>query len=147
MKRVTKTIAFLLVSLIIGTTLTATAAGEGWFIVKRKNECPGFPQSASILDLHKCYYIDKSASQNGEKVIYLTFDAGYENGNVGKILDILAAKGATAAFFVLSNIICKNPELILRMQNEGHTVCNHTRNHKNLTKLTEEESEEIKNED
>ena len=67
-----------------------------------------------------------------EKVLYLTFDAGYENGNVAKVLDALKAEGATGAFFILGNLPEKNPELVRRMAAEGHLVCNHTFTHKNL---------------
>ena len=115
---------------------------EGWYIVKRKNETPGFPKSASELDTHSCYYIDKTANERGDKVLYLTFDAGYENGNVEKVLDIMKEEKVTGAFFVLANIINKNTELIRRMSSEGHLVCNHTKNHKNLSKLTNDEIEE-----
>ena len=73
------------------------------------------------------------------KRIYLTFDAGYENGNVEKILDTLKEKNVPAAFFLLEHIITKNTDLVLRMAKEGHTVCNHTTNHKNLSKATKEE--------
>ena len=68
-----------------------------------------------------------------EKVIYLTFDAGYENGNVEKILDVMRDEGVKGSFFILGNLIDRNPDLVLRMANEGHIVCNHTVNHRNLT--------------
>ncbi len=73
------------------------------------------------------------------KVIYLTFDAGYENGNVVKILDILKTKNVPGAFFVLDNLIRRNSELVKRMSSEGHLVCNHTSHHKDMTKLTADE--------
>lgn len=71
-----------------------------------------------------------------DKVIYLTFDAGYENGNVEKILDALKDHNATGAFFVLDNIIMRNPDLVKRMSDEGHLVCNHTAKHHDMTKIT-----------
>jgi peptidoglycan-N-acetylmuramic acid deacetylase len=67
-----------------------------------------------------------------DKVVYLTFDAGYENGNVAAILDVLQAEGATGAFFILGNLPASHPELVRRMAAEGHLVCNHTYTHKNL---------------
>jgi peptidoglycan-N-acetylmuramic acid deacetylase len=76
-----------------------------------------------------------------DKVIYLTFDAGYENGNVAKILDVLQKHHAEGAFFILENLICRNPELVTRMRDEGHLVCNHTAKHKDMTKLSESEIE------
>jgi peptidoglycan-N-acetylmuramic acid deacetylase len=58
---------------------------------------------------------------------------GYENGNVAKVLDALAAEGATGAFFILGHVAEKNPELVRRMAEEGHLVCNHTYSHKDMT--------------
>lgn len=87
------------------------------------------------------YYRDASHSdpEGEDKVIYLTFDAGYENGNVSKILDALRDAGAPAAFFILSNLISSNPDLVKRMTEEGHAVCNHTAHHKDMTRLNREE--------
>lgn len=84
------------------------------------------------------YYLDKNASDN-DKVIYLTFDAGYENGNVEKILDVLKKHNATGAFFILGNLITRNTALIKRMTDEGHLVCNHTNLHHDMTKVTDPE--------
>ena len=69
-------------------------------------------------------------------MIYLTFDAGYENGNISKILDTLKEENVPAAFFVLENLIKKDPELIKRMSSEGHLVCNHTSKQPDVTKFT-----------
>jgi peptidoglycan-N-acetylmuramic acid deacetylase len=74
-------------------------------------------------------------------VIYLTFDAGYENGNIARILDTLKSHNAEGAFFILENLIRRNPELVERMKSEGHLVCNHTARHKDMTKLSDEEIE------
>ena len=82
------------------------------------------------------YYLDRSVKK-GDKVIYLTFDAGYENGNVEKILDALQAHEAAGAFFILDNLIVRNPDLVKRMANEGHLVCNHTKRHPDMTKISD----------
>lgn len=81
------------------------------------------------------YYIDKNNSDYSakEKVIYLTFDAGYENGNVEKILDVLKEEKVTGAFFVLENLVKRNTDLVKRMNEEGHLVCNHTATHPDMT--------------
>jgi len=88
------------------------------------------------------YYIDKNNSDPcaAEKVIYLTFDAGYENGNIEKILDVMKAEGVTGAFFILENLVNKEPDLVRRMADEGHLVCNHTASHKDMTKYRTKES-------
>ena len=73
-----------------------------------------------------------------EKVLYLTFDAGYENGCTAQILDVLKANDVPAAFFLVGNYIEKNPDLVKRMAREGHIVGNHTMHHKDMSKLTDE---------
>ncbi len=77
-----------------------------------------------------------SLDTSGEKVIYLTFDCGYENGCTEKILDVLKAKKVPAAFFVTLPHVKSCPELIARMINEGHTVGNHSVNHPNFSQIS-----------
>ena len=72
-----------------------------------------------------------------EKVLYLTFDAGYENGCTAKILDVLKEQEVSAAFFLVGNYIEKNPDLVRRMAEEGHTVANHTMHHYDMSKLSD----------
>ena len=74
------------------------------------------------------------------KVLYLTFDAGYENGCTGKILDILKQHQIPAAFFLVGNYLEKNPDLVRRMVEEGHLVGNHTMHHYDMSKLTTKEA-------
>ena len=73
------------------------------------------------------------------KVLYLTFDAGYENGCTGKILDILKAQQVPAAFFLVGNYLEKNADLVRRMVAEGHIVGNHTLHHHDMSKLAAKE--------
>lgn len=71
-------------------------------------------------------------AKTDEKVMYLTFDEGYEyNNNTAKILDTLKVKGVKAAFFVTGAYVKSNLDLVNRMANEGHLVCNHSVNHLN----------------
>ncbi len=72
-----------------------------------------------------------------EKVIYLTFDAGYENGSTAKILDALQKHSVKAAFFLVGNYIQRNPDLTRRMVDEGHIVGNHTMHHYDMSKLSD----------
>lgn len=71
----------------------------------------------------------------GEKVLYLTFDAGYENGVTAQILDTLKAHKTPAAFFLVGSYIQKNADLVRRMVKEGHTVGNHTMHHYDMSKI------------
>ncbi len=75
-----------------------------------------------------------------EQVIYLTFDAGFENGNTPAILDALKKHQAPAAFFVVGNYIETSPELVKRMVKEGHTVANHTYHHPDMSKISTKET-------
>lgn len=93
--------------------------------------------NATIDDLkqYHAYYADDTS----EKKIYLTFDAGYENGNTPLILDALKNHEAPATFFVVGNFISDNPELIKRMVSEGHTVGNHTMTHPDMSGISSKE--------
>ena len=75
-----------------------------------------------------------------QKVLYLTFDAGYENGCTEKILDILKQEQVPAAFFLVGNYLQKNADLVRRMVEEGHIVGNHTMHHYDMSKLTDKEA-------
>lgn len=70
-------------------------------------------------------------------VLYLTFDAGYENGCTARILDTLKAHNVHAAFFLVGNYIEKNADLVRRMAAEGHTVGNHTMHHYDMSQLSD----------
>ncbi len=74
-----------------------------------------------------------------KKEIFLTFDEGYENGNTAKILDILKENQVPAAFFVTRPYIKDYPDLIKRMDEEGHLVCNHTSHHPSMAKILDKE--------
>ncbi|KPU45353.1 peptidoglycan-N-acetylmuramic acid deacetylase PdaA precursor [Oxobacter pfennigii] len=96
----------------------------------------------NILDKYEGYFTGDTEN----KVIYLTFDEGYENGYTGEILDILKQKGVTAAFFVTLPYIKKNPELVKRMVDEGHIVGNHSETHPSMPDVSDEKVlSEIKN--
>ena len=78
------------------------------------------------------------AGSGEEPVIYLTFDAGYENGLTGQILDVLAAHEVKAASFVVGSYLEREPDLVRRMAEEGHTVGNHTYHHYDMSRLSDE---------
>ena len=73
----------------------------------------------------------------GHQVIYLTFDAGYENGATEKILDTLKKHEVPAAFFLVGNYIEQNADLVRRMVAEGHIVGNHTMHHPDMSKISD----------
>lgn len=76
------------------------------------------------------------------KNLWLTFDEGYENGCTAQILDTLKEKGVHAVFFVTYDYVEKNPDLVRRMIDEGHTVGNHTYSHPSLAECSPEKLRE-----
>ena len=112
---------------------TSAKSGTSWGLGFHSQEKqPTAPMSADKLKEYNAFYVGNEK----EQVIYLTFDAGYENGYTTSILDTLKNNGVSAAFFLVGNYFETNPELVLRMAEEGHIVGNHTNKHLDMTKLT-----------
>ncbi len=110
----------------------ATVATSSWGLSFRQEGTPPVgPANASTLKKYDAAYL----GDTGQKILYLTFDAGYENGCTAKILDVLKAHNAPAAFFLVGNYIERNADLVRRMVAEGHTVGNHTMHHYDMSKL------------
>ena len=112
----------------------------GWYC-KRNSEHrqPSLDTRLAYVEELGGYYIDhKHGDASEDKVVYLTFDAGYENGNIERILDTLKAEDVKGAFFILGNLIKSNTALVIRMADEGHTLCNHTNTHKDMTRVKSE---------
>ncbi len=80
------------------------------------------------------------AGNDEEKVIYLTFDAGYENGCTEQILDVLQAHKVPAAFFLVGDYLERNEALVRRMADEGHIVANHTAHHHDMSHIADEKT-------
>jgi len=72
------------------------------------------------------------------KTLYLTFDAGYENGQTPKILDVLEKEKVPATFFVTGHFLESQPELSKRMVKEGHIIGNHSWHHPDFTQVSDE---------
>lgn len=89
--------------------------------------------SAEELAQYDAWYL----GDIGEKVLYLTFDCGYENGYTEPILDALKKHNAPAAFFVVGNMIESAPDIIHRMVDEGHIVGNHTCSHPDMSAISD----------
>lgn len=138
----------ILLKRILGTVLTLSVifsmsvfadTAQSWYCKRQKSHVrPTIEPQMAFITENGGVFLGKDPE---EKVIYLTFDAGYENGNVERILDVLKKHEAPGAFFVLDNLIRRNTDLVLRMANEGHLVCNHTAHHKDMTKLSDAEFE------
>lgn len=112
-----------------------------WYVMRvPDHKQPPIEASMSFIEDYNGYYVDRNhATPDGEKVIYLTFDAGYENGNVERILNTMKEKEVTGAFFILDNMIERFPELVIRMRDCGHLVCNHTCKHNDMSTVGSKE--------
>ena len=111
----------------------ASAEGSWGLSFQEEGKTPVANASADYLKNFNAYY----AENTEEKKLYLTFDAGYENGNTAAILDALKKHNAPAAFFVVGNYIETAPELVKRMTEEGHIVANHTFHHPDMSKISD----------
>ena len=113
------------------SAITCSSEGNWGLSFQTDGEPPIANASMEELAKFNAYY----AQNTTEKVLYLTFDAGFENGNTPIILDALKKHSAPATFFVVGTYIESNPDLIKRMEKEGHIVGNHTYHHPDMTKL------------
>ncbi len=114
-----------------------SSAAENWGLsFQEEGQPPVANATKEELAQYDAYY----AGDTEEKVIYLTFDCGYENGNTPAILDALKKHGVSAAFFVVGNFVSDNPELLRQMLAEGHTVGNHTAHHPDMSAIADMES-------
>ncbi|MCQ2540184.1 MAG: polysaccharide deacetylase family protein [Acetatifactor sp.] len=128
---------------------------EAILLEKAKDWGLGFGKSgqkptgtATVAEMkqYNAYYM----REDEEKVLYLTFDCGYENGNTEPILDALKKHNAPATFFVVGHFLETAPEIAKRMVEDGHTVGNHTYHHPDMSKITtpdsfRKETEEVEN--
>ena len=116
--------------LILGGALET---GNWGLSFRSEGSAPIGPADVRQLAKYDAFYLGDTS----EKVIYLTFDAGYENGCTARILDTLKEQGVPAAFFLVGNYMEKNADLVRRMVDEGHIVGNHTMHHYDMSKLSD----------
>ena len=115
-------------------TEASAASNKNWGLSFQTEGQPptGNASNEELKKMNACYLGD-----TGQKKIYLTFDAGYENGYTASILDTLQKHNVKAAFFVVGNYIETSPELVKRTVDEGHIVGNHTYHHPDMSKIAD----------
>ncbi len=134
-------VAVILFIPVVGDVFDKSIAVSGtvtdWGLSFGESNAPprGNVSSSELLKYDACFMGDESSNK-----IWLTFDAGYENGYTAKILDILKEKNVSATFFLVEHYMKTAPELVLRMADEGHTVGNHTASHPDMSKLSGKEA-------
>ncbi|MEN1970214.1 delta-lactam-biosynthetic de-N-acetylase [Lentibacillus sp. N15] len=120
---------------MLQVTTTVNAGGFGWGYKKNtEHKIPEIGKYKEMLKKYGAYYADDS----GEKVVYLTFDNGYEQGYTDDILDVLKEEKVPATFFVTGHYVDSEPALVKRMADEGHIIGNHSYHHPDLTTLTKD---------
>ncbi len=113
--------------------VTASSESSGWGLsFQEKGKRPVGNATIEELRKYNAYY----AQDTQEKILYLTFDCGYENGNMPALLEALKKHGVRATFFVVGNFISDNTELLKQMVAEGHTIGNHTLTHPDMSKIS-----------
>ena len=110
---------------------TAMETGAWGLSFHTEGQPPSGPAGAKLLAQYDSAYVGNT----DEKVLYLTFDAGYENGYTERILDTLKRHEVPAAFFLVGDYLERNADLVRRMVQEGHIVGNHTASHPDMSKL------------
>ncbi len=105
--------------------------------LREDHKKPGAEKPAGVkLSDYNTWYYSIPAYEAKDKVIYLTFDCGYENGNTPKILDALKKADVKAIFFLTVPFVKENPDLVKRMKEEGHLIGNHTTTHPRLAECS-----------
>ena len=117
--------------------INTKAAGWGY----KKNPHHTTPEIGlykNMIDGTSSFYVGDTT----KKVVYLTFDAGYDNGELSKILDTLKEKQVIGSFFLTGDFIDRFSDLTCRLSTDGHIVCNHSYGHKKIQNLTKNELKE-----
>ena len=106
-----------------------------YFQPKNDNTPPAGPkETTEIISKYNCFHLGDTS----KKVLYLTFDEGYEAGYTAPILDVLKNHKVKAAFFVVKPYLVSSPDLIKRMVTEGHLICNHSNHHLSMASIKDE---------
>ncbi len=126
----------MLTAIVTRPSVAPTAASVGnWGLSFREDGQPPVGNAtAAELAQYDAYYI----GDTGEKTLYITFDAGYENGHTASILDTLKKHKIQAAFFIVGHYLDSAPALVKRMVAEGHIVGNHTYHHSDMSAIADE---------
>lgn len=136
----------LLITFVI-SFMSVNGKSFGWGFSKNNNHMqPYIGSYEKEIEGTNSYYVGNKNVKN----VFLTFDAGYDNGNMTKILDILQEKDVIGTFFITGDFITRFSDLVIEINKRGHNVGNHTWSHKNITKLSgyeiKEELNKLENE-
>lgn len=111
----------------------ASADGNWGLSFQEEGKPPVANASHEELSRYNAWY----AQDTVDKIIYLTFDCGYENGNTPAILEALKKHEVPATFFVVGNFLTDNPDLAKQILADGHTLGNHTMHHPDMSRISD----------
>ena len=135
-KRIIKNLAIAIFATLLFPSTIVSAKDGNWGIShSNPGTTPTGNESAEYLKEFNAYYVGNP----DEKVIYLTFDAGFENGYTESVLDSLKKNDVPATFFLVGTYIRDNAELVKRMVDEGHIVANHTMSHPDMSAILDKD--------
>ena len=144
-------LCLLLPFLLLGTTLNlqtssvsvsgnaavpVSSAGNWGLSFQTEGAAPIGNASVEELAQYQAFYLGDTS----KKVIYLTFDCGYENGYTESILDTLKKHQVPAAFFIVGTMLERAPNIVRRMAEEGHIVGNHTFGHPDMSAISNQDA-------
>ena len=122
----------------LSEAVNAAADGNWGLSFQEEGKTPVGNATREYLQQYDAWFCGREQDVK-DRCIYLTFDAGYENGYMTGILDVLKEEKVPAAFFLVGNYIEENAELVKRMAGEGHLVGNHTMHHPDMSAIASKE--------
>lgn len=130
-KTVMMTVILLFIFPLVTIASPYSNTSHGWYFKRGDNHQPATtePEFAELLKKYGGIF----QGDTDHKIIYLTFDNGYEQGYTAEMLDVLKKKKVPATFFVTGHYLKSEPGLVRRMVKEGHIVGNHSMHHPDLT--------------
>lgn len=129
-------VLFLVTEALPSAVETAALKNDWGLSYSQSGSQPVGNRSQETLSQYDAYYLGNP----DEKVIYLTFDAGFEAGYTPKILETLKKHQVPATFFLVGNYLNTQPDLVKQMVSDGHIVGNHTNHHPDMSKISDLES-------
>ena len=131
-----KLFVFLCLFTILFSLNAINIKAAGWGFLKNPNhETPEIGKYKKMIEDTSSYYVGDET----QKVVYLTFDAGYDNGQLEKILKVLKEKNVKASFFITGDFVKRFSDLTCQMTNDGHIICNHSYSHRKIQTLSKDE--------
>jgi peptidoglycan-N-acetylmuramic acid deacetylase len=109
-----------------------TASAEWFFIPHGAHVRASIPSAAArLVRRYDALWI----GPRRHKVVYLTFDEGWEGGTTRQLLAILERAHVKATFFLTGQWVHADPGLARRIARAGHLACDHTWSHPRMTAL------------